>query len=107
MQTDGEVRLRGMIGFAMRAGKVTVGTESVCKLLAKGRAELVLCCHDASDGTKKKLRTKCDFYSVELREIGIDTGELGRLLGKTYGPAAVAITDERFAREIVGSIATN
>lgn len=107
MQTKGEVRLRGMLGFAMRAGKVTVGTENVCHILAKGMAVLVLVCHDASDGTKKKLRTKCEFYGVELQEIMIDTGELGRLLGKTYGPAAVAVTEERFAKEIADALATN
>ncbi|MBQ7363828.1 MAG: ribosomal L7Ae/L30e/S12e/Gadd45 family protein [Clostridia bacterium] len=107
MQTDGEVRLRGMLGFAMRAGKVTLGTENVCKLLAGRKAVLVVCCRDASEGTKKKLRTKCEFYNVELREIEIDTGELGSLLGKTYGPAAAAITDDRFAKEIVRCLATN
>ena len=107
MQTDGKVRLRGMLGFAMRAGRVTVGTESVCKQLARGGAVLVLVCFDASCGTKKRLRTKCDFYQVKLQEIEIDTGELGSLLGKTYGPAAVAITDERFAKEIVGCLAIN
>lgn len=96
-----------MLGFAMRAGKVTVGTESVCQRLAKKTAVLVLVCRDASDGTKKKLRTKCEFYGVELQEIMIDTGELGRLLGKTYGPAAVAITDTRFAEEIANALATN
>ena len=107
MQTDGEIRLRGMLGFAMRAGKVTVGTENVCNTLAKNKAMLVLVCHDASLGTKKKLRTKCEFYKVELQEILIETGELGRLLGKTYGPAAVAITDGRFAKEIADALATN
>ena len=96
-----------MLGFAMRAGRVTVGTESVCSRLAEGKAMLVLCCCDASAGTQKKLRTKCEFYNVEFRITEIDTGELGRLLGKTYGPAAVAITDERFAKEIIGCLAKN
>ena len=29
--------------------------------------------------------------------------ELGRLLGKTYAPAAVAVTDDGFAREILNA----
>ena len=33
-------------------------------------------------------------------EVNIDTEELGRLLGKTYTPAAVAITDDNFAKAI-------
>ena len=30
----------------------------------------------------------------------MDGDELGRLLGKLYAPAVVAITDDRFAKEI-------
>ena len=33
-------------------------------------------------------------------EIGISTDELGALLGKTYTPAAIALCDEGFAKEI-------
>ena len=34
----------------------------------------------------------------------MDTAELGRLLGKLYAPAVIAITDERFADEIVRAL---
>ena len=30
----------------------------------------------------------------------IELGELGRLLGKTYAPACVGVTDEGFAKEL-------
>ena len=92
-----------MLGFAMRAGKVAIGTELICSAMAKGgknKPLLVLVSRSASDGTKKKLSTKSEFYGVECTEINIDSDELGRLLGKLYAPAAVAITDEGFAREI-------
>ena len=93
-------RLSGMLGLAMRAGKVVVGTEQICMALSKGRVHFVLISAEASDGTKKKLRFKCEFYGVRVSEIEIDTEELGRLLGKTYTPAAVAIADEGFANAI-------
>ena len=97
-----------MLGLAMRAGKVVIGTEIVCKSLGKtGRVKLVLVAADASPSTKKKLRTKCEFYGVAVTESPLDTGETGRLLGKTYGPAAVAIIDEGFAREIAKCTAQN
>ena len=86
-----------MLGLAMRAGKVIVGTEQICTALSKGRVNLVLVSHEASDGTKKKLRFKCEYYKTRMTEINIDTEELGRLLGKTYTPAAAAIADENFA----------
>ena len=90
-------KLSGMLGLAMRAGKVIVGTEQICAALSKGKAHLVLVSFGASDGTKKKLSCKCEFYKTRMTEINIDTEELGRLLGKTYTPAAAAIADENFA----------
>lgn len=96
-------RLYGMLGFAMRAGRLVIGTESVCKAMAKRgneRVRLVLIALDASDGTKKKLLTKAEFYGVDAIEINIDQSELGRLLGKLYAPATVAVTDDHFAEEI-------
>ena len=39
--------------------------------------------------------------------INIDSSELGRLLGKLYAPATVAIIDDRFAEEISKAIQTD
>ena len=96
-----EVRLRGMLGFAMRAGKIIIGTEGVCKALAtKQKPRLVVIASDVSLGTKKKIFTKCEFYEVKSVQINIGADELGDLLGKTYSPAAVGIMDEGFAEQI-------
>ena len=101
-------RLRGMLGLAMRAGKVVIGTETVCLSLGKrDKVKLVLIACDASDATKKKIVTKCNFYGVAVTEVELDTSEMGRLLGKTYGPATVAILDDGFAREILRCAAQN
>ena len=97
----GEERLRGMLGFAMRAGKVAIGTETVCKAMAsKLPPKLVVIASDVSAGTLKKLITKCEFYKIKSVQINIGADELGDLLGKTYSPAAVGIMDEGFAEQI-------
>ena len=103
MENNGNKRLYGMLGFAMRAGKVIIGTESVCSAMAKrgkDKLRLVLIAESASEGTKKKLLTKAEFYGVDTMSINIDSSELGRLLGKLYAPATVAIADKHFAEEI-------
>ena len=103
MDKKANTRLYGMLGFAMRAGKVIIGTETVCSAMAKqgkGKPNLLLVAHDASEGTKKKLLTKAEFYGVETIIVNIDSDELGRLLGKLYAPATVAIVDDHFAEEI-------
>ena len=91
----------GMLGLAMRAGKVIAGTEMVCVALPKkGKVKLVILSDEASEGTRKKISTKCEFYGVSALTVRIDTAELGRLIGKTYGPACVGITDDGFANEL-------
>ena len=95
-------RVRGMLGLAMRAGRVIIGCEQVVLALKKkGRIRLALVASDASSATKKKIAAKCEFYGVTLTELQLGTCELGDLLGKTYAPAVVGITDEGFARELI------
>ena len=96
-----ETRVRGMLGFAMRAGKLVIGTEQVCVAMKKrGAVRLAAIAADASDGTKKKIFSKCEFYGIETVQLNMTTDELGAILGKTYAPACVGITDEGFARQI-------
>ena len=95
-----------MLGFATRAGKVLFGTELVCSEIRKkaSRVKLALVSQSASDGTKKKIRTKCEFYGVRLMEIGMSGGELGDLLGKSFAPSVIAVVDEGFAKEICAAL---
>lgn len=94
-------KLKGMLGLAMRAGKLIIGTEQVCLAMAKGRVLLCVVSAEASDQTKKKLRNKCEFYGVKMITPDIEIGELGRMLGKTYASACVGVTDENFTRAVL------
>jgi len=100
LENKSNQRLYGMLGFAMRAGKVIIGTELVCRAMPTGRVRLVLVSKSASEATKKKIFVKSDYYSISAIEVDIDTEHLGKLLGKTYSPAAVAVADDGFAAEI-------
>ncbi len=92
-----------MLGLAMRAGRVIIGTEQVCVALKKGKIKLALIARDASLPTKKRIAVKCEFYGVTSVETQIDAAELGALLGKTYAPATVGVTDDGFARELIAA----
>ena len=100
MENSNNQRLFGMLGFAMRAGKLVIGTDNIIHSLKKGQARLVVVSKTASEGTKSRLSTKSEFYKTVLIEVDIDAERLGKMLGKTYAPVAVAVTDERFAEEI-------
>ena len=67
---------------------------------------MVLVSEGASDGTKKKIRCKCEFYGVGLWEIPLQPEALGRLLGKTYAPAVIGVCDDGFAGEIDAAMAS-
>ena len=106
MKENNNTRLVGMLGFAMRAGKIMIGCDLVCSEIRRrgGKVRLALVSSSASDATKKKINSKCEFYGTEIREIAIDSDELGRMLGKTFSPAVVAVCDDGFAREIKRAI---
>ena len=93
-------RFFGMVGMAMRAGKIVVGCDVICTALAKGGIKLVLIASDASDATKKRLSNKTKFYNVPAIEAPVEADRLGALIGKTYAPAAIAVSDAGFAEEI-------
>lgn len=84
----------------MRAGKMIVGTEQVCLAMPRGRVSLVLVSADASEATRKKVTFKCEFYGITAITVEVGIATLGKILGKTYAPACVAVTDDNFAREI-------
>lgn len=53
-----------MLGFAMRAGKLCIGTPLVCKALGAkdyGGIRLVLVSEEASEGTKKSCAANASF----------------------------------------------
>lgn len=89
-----------MVGMAMRAGKILCGFDTICKAMAKGGVKLVVITSDASEATKKRLLTKSEFYSIPAIAVPTDSEKLGALIGKTYAPVAIAITDGGLAEQI-------
>ena len=69
-----------MLGIAMRAGALTLGTDGVLAEIAAKRTALVLLDEAASENTKKKFHDSCAFYGVELYETAPD--RLGFAIGK-------------------------
>lgn len=93
MMTGNKVLSR--LGLATRAGKLISGEEVVLKAVRSGEAKLVILAGDASDNTTKKIKDKCNSYSVPL-VIGFTRFDLGSAVGK---PERVlfAVTDKGFA----------
>ena len=104
MENNNNQRLVGMLGFAMRAGKITTGFDLSCRALASGKARLIAVTEDASDATKKRLRTKSEFYGVKIVILPLTSDKLAALLGKASPTVAIAILDEGFAEQITKAL---
>lgn len=93
-------KLLSMLGLAAKAGKLKSGEFSVDKAIKEGKAKLVIVAADASDNAKKSYSDSCNYYHVPYMEHGTKE-ELGHYIGKGFR-AAVAVTDDGFAKALSG-----
>jgi len=92
-------KILGMIGLAVRAGKVAFGVFMTEKALDEGRAKLVVASEDIGASNRRKIEGKCKNCGIELIFYS-DKASLSRAVGKKDVPA-VAICDEGFADSIL------
>ncbi len=82
------------LGLALRASKLTTGTDQVVRAVQSGKAHLVFLASDAAANTTKKITDKCQFYQVEVSTI-FDSETLSKAIGKS-NIKCVAILDKGF-----------
>lgn len=110
-------KLLGMLGLAMRAGKLTAGTDRVCEEIKRNghagnyddgeengqnkkfhkNCGCVIVSSEASANTKKRITDACRHYSVNCYETDITLDELSFRIGKQGGISAVSVFDKGFA----------
>jgi ribosomal protein L7Ae-like RNA K-turn-binding protein len=87
-----------LLGLAQRAGKCTLGEESILKDIRSKKAKLVLLASDIGPQTKKKLTNKCNYYEVPYLIVD-DRETISDAIGKSQR-VAIAILDAGFATKI-------
>ena len=87
------------LGICRKAGKISLGSEVTERMIKNGKAVLVIIAEDASSGTKKRFKNKCDFYNIYYLEIG-QKENLGKFLGRNI-QSVVSITDMNFKKKLV------
>lgn len=90
-------KLLHFIGIAYRAGRVQKGAFLSEKAIKDGSARLVLIALDASENTKDKFASMCQYYDVvcflaETKEM------LGKVTGGADMRSVIALTDDGFAK---------
>lgn len=87
-------KLKSLLGFSMKAGKLVSGTEQVLSAVRNGKAELVIIASDASEGSKKRIKDKSLYYKVNCIEM-FDVETLSSIIGKSKR-TCVVIIDKHF-----------
>ncbi|MRG85358.1 L7Ae/L30e/S12e/Gadd45 family ribosomal protein [Salinibacillus xinjiangensis] len=91
-----------MVGLAFRAGKCSIGEETILKDIRSNQLKLLIIANDASENTRKKFVNKCTYYHVPV-VIGDDREALSHAIGKS-GRVAIGIKDSGFAKKITSML---
>ena len=95
LKTSNNLSLTGLLGLAVRAGRVRSGAEAVKESIRGGKSRLVILAMDASEGTKRSFKNMADLRGVPVLECHTRL-ELGVCLNRA--PRAVlSILDRHFA----------
>ena len=88
----------GLIGLAMKAGKVCFGADSVEENIIKQKVKLLIISEDSSERTKSRFTKLCEKDNVPVIIDG-DIETLSKAIGKS-NKAIIGIKDINFAESI-------
>ena len=89
----------GLIGLAMRAGQLTLGSDATREALNKRRVYLLVLAEDAALATVKKLEEKAKETATPTVHLA-KKAELGNILGRET-VAVLGITNKPFAKGLI------
>jgi ribosomal protein L7Ae-like RNA K-turn-binding protein len=92
-----EAKLLGLLGLAMRAGKLALGDSAVRNLVRRGRRPLVIIARDAGSGQRERLQRLEPVRGILANAVGRE--ELARALGRRQ-LSVVALSDPGFVAGI-------
>lgn len=89
----------GMLGLAMRAGKLACGESKASEIIRSGGGFLILLADDASANAEKRFTNMSAYHSVPLIRPG-SRFEIGSATGRSFSVVA-AVTDDGFAKQLI------
>ena len=93
-------KLKGILGLAMKAGKVLSGEFSCENGIKAGKARFCLIAADSSEGTRNKFIHMCDYRGIPYDTVCYNREELGHIIGK-QPRAVLIITGDGFADNVI------
>lgn len=91
-------KVYGLIGLAMRAGKIAFGADAVEDLIKKRKLKLVIVAKDSSDRTKNNFEFICNKNNIPIITYG-NIENISKSIGK-QNKAIIGIKEANIANEI-------
>lgn len=91
-------RILSLLGLCRRAGKLTMGNDTVIESVLNRKAKLVIAASDLSKRTAKGIFAASHENNVKVLEINRTKEQMGSALGKYC--AVVAVLDSGFAKKL-------
>lgn len=95
-------KLRALLGFARKAGRLAVGTAKATESVKRGRSKLVLTASDISAKSAKEMRFICEKHGVTARTTALNIDEITASIGTRAG--ILSIEDEGFAAAVIENL---
>jgi ribosomal protein L7Ae-like RNA K-turn-binding protein len=90
-------QILNLLGLAMRAGKLVLGTDSVLSAIRDQKVQLVFFPNDGGQSQAKKFQDKARTYEVPLDQ-SFTRDELSQAIGANR--AAIGVADRGFGRKL-------
>lgn len=97
-----EQKLRALLGFARKAGKLAVGTAAAEESVKRGRSKLLLTGADISQKSVKEMRFLCEKHGVRTASTVLTIDEITASIGTRAG--ILSIEDEGFAAAVIENL---
>lgn len=91
-------KILGLIGLAMKAGKICFGADSVEENIEKRKVKLLIIAEDSSERTKNKFIEKGQKQNIPII-IDSNIEEISKTIGKS-NKAIIGVKDINFAKSI-------
>lgn len=91
-------KISGLLGLAMKAGKIVFGTEACMQEIQKNKVKLVIIATDSAERTKTNFDIICKEKKIPMFEY-LKIEDISKSIGKN-NKAVIGIRDTNFSREI-------
>ncbi|MCD6363803.1 MAG: ribosomal L7Ae/L30e/S12e/Gadd45 family protein [Synergistetes bacterium] len=93
------MRINALIGFARKAGKITLGRRSTVKALERGKISLVILASDAGSSLKREIMKLASKAGVDVAFDG-SKREIGKIVGRE-ACSVLGFIDRRMAEGVM------